>query len=237
MLFELTNDPLFGLLLTLLVYILFKKISEKVKLSLLNPIVLSIVLIIIILRMFNIPYENYFKGAEILNRMIVPATVALAMPLYKNFHLLKKYYKQILTGIGISTLLLTFLLGLIMAVIKIDSQILASILPKSVTTAIAVGVSEKINGITSITIITVIVCGNIGAIFGESVFKMFNITNPIAQGISLGTTSHAIGTSKAIEMGEVQGSMSGLAIIITGLFTVLIVPIIYLVIIKFFLLV
>lgn len=187
--------------------------------------------------MFNIPYENYFKGAEILNRMIVPATVALAMPLYKNFHLLKKYYKQILTGIGISTLLLTFLLGLIMAVIKIDSQILASILPKSVTTAIAVGVSEKINGITSITIITVIVCGNIGAIFGESVFKMFNITNPIAQGISLGTTSHAIGTSKAIEMGEVQGSMSGLAIIITGLFTVLIVPIIYLVIIKFFLLV
>ncbi|WP_156299411.1 LrgB family protein [Streptobacillus canis] len=234
MLFELTNDPLFGLLLTLLVYILFKKISEKVKLSLLNPIVLSIVLIIIILRMFNIPYENYFKGAEILNRMIVPATVALAMPLYKNFHLLKKYYKQILTGIGISTLLLTFLLGLIIAVIKIDSQILASILPKSVTTAIAVGVSEKINGITSITIITVIVCGNIGAIFGESVFKMFNITNPIAQGISLGTTSHAIGTSKAIEMGEVQGSMSGLAIIITGLFTVLIVPIIYLVIINFF---
>ena len=233
-LMELTKDPLFGMFLTLITFVLFKKLSDKVKSSLLNPLVLSLIFIIVFLETFKIPYENYYNGAEIFNTMIIPATVALAIPLYKNFNLLKKYYKEILFSIGFSTLVLTSLLAISMALLDIDKEILSSVLPKSVTTAIAVGVSEQIQGIQAITIIMVIICGNIGAVFGELIFDIFHIHHPIAQGISLGTTSHAVGTSKAIELGEIQGSMSGLAIIVTGLFTVGLAPIIYMIVAKIF---
>lgn len=233
-LMELTKDPLFGMFLTLITFVLFKKLSDKVKSSLLNPLVLSLMFIIVFLETFKIPYENYYNGAEIFNTMIIPATVALAIPLYKNFNLLKKYYKEILFSIGFSTLVLTSLLAVSMALLDVDKEILSSVLPKSVTTAIAVGVSEQIQGIQAITIIMVIICGNIGAVFGELIFDIFHIHHPIAQGISLGTTSHAVGTSKAIELGEIQGSMSGLAIIVTGLFTVGLAPIIYMIVSKIF---
>ena len=233
-LMELTKDPLFGMFLTLITFVLFKKLSDKVKSSLLNPLVLSLIFIIVFLETFKIPYENYYNGAEIFNTMIIPATVALAIPLYKNFNLLKKYYKEILFSIGFSTLVLTSLLAVSMALLDVDKEILSSVLPKSVTTAIAVGVSEQIQGIQAITIIMVIICGNIGAVFGELIFDIFHIHHPIAQGISLGTTSHAVGTSKAIELGEIQGSMSGLAIIVTGLFTVGLAPIIYMIVAKIF---
>lgn len=233
-LMELTKDPLFGMFLTLITFVLFKKLSDKVKSSLLNPLVLSLIFIIVFLETFKIPYENYYNGAEIFNTMIIPATVALAIPLYKNFNLLKKYYKEILFSIGFSTLVLTSLLAISMVLLDVDKEILSSVLPKSVTTAIAVGVSEQIQGIQAITIIMVIICGNIGAVFGELIFDLFHIHHPIAQGISLGTTSHAVGTSKAIELGEIQGSMSGLAIIVTGLFTVGLAPIIYMVVSKIF---
>lgn len=233
-LMELTKDPLFGMFLTLITFVLFKKLSDKVKSSLLNPLVLSLMFIIVFLETFKIPYENYYNGAEIFNTMIIPATVALAIPLYKNFNLLKKYYKEILFSIGFSTLVLTSLLAVSMALLDVDKEILSSVLPKSVTTAIAVGVSEQIQGIQAITIIMVIICGNIGAVFGELIFDIFHIHHPIAQGISLGTTSHAVGTSKAIELGEIQGSMSGLAIIVTGLFTVGLAPIIYMIVAKIF---
>lgn len=233
-LMELTKDPLFGMFLTLITFVLFKKLSDKVKSSLLNPLVLSLIFIIVFLEIFKIPYENYYNGAEIFNTMIIPATVALAIPLYKNFNLLKKYYKEILFSIGFSTLVLTSLLAISMALLDVDKEILSSVLPKSVTTAIAVGVSEQIQGIQAITIIMVIICGNIGAVFGELIFDIFHIHHPIAQGISLGTTSHAVGTSKAIELGEIQGSMSGLAIIVTGLFTVGLAPIIYMIVAKIF---
>ena len=233
-LMELTKDPLFGMFLTLITFVLFKKLSDKVKSSLLNPLVLSLIFIIVFLETFKIPYENYYNGAEIFNTMIIPATVALAIPLYKNFNLLKKYYKEILFSIGFSTLVLTSLLAISMALLDVDKEILSSVLPKSVTTAIAVVVSEQIQGIQAITIIMVIICGNIGAVFGELIFDIFHIHHPIAQGISLGTTSHAVGTSKAIELGEIQGSMSGLAIIVTGLFTVGLAPIIYMIVSKIF---
>ena len=233
-LMELTKDPLFGMFLTLITFVLFKKLSDKVKSSLLNPLVLSLIFIIVFLETFKIPYENYYNGAEIFNTMIIPATVALAIPLYKNFNLLKKYYKEILFSIGFSTLVLTSLLAISMALLDVDKEILSSVLPKSVTTAIAVGVSEQIQGIQAITIIMVIICGNIGAVFGELIFDILHIHHPIAQGISLGTTSHAVGTSKAIELGEIQGSMSGLAIIVTGLFTVGLAPIIYMIVSKIF---
>lgn len=233
-LMELTKEPLFGIFLTLFTFVMFRKGCKKVNISLLNPLVCSLIYIIIFLKIFNIPYENYYIGAEIFNTLIIPATVALAIPLYKNFELLKKYYKEILLSIGLSTIILTALLGLSMALLDIDSEILASVLPKSVTTAIAIGVSEQIQGIQAITVIMVIVCGNIGAIFGELIFKIFKIKHPIAQGISLGTTSHAVGTSKALELGEIQGSMSGLAIIVTGLFTVALAPIIFTILLNLF---
>lgn len=229
-----TKDPLFGIFLTIFTFIVFKKISDKLNISLLNPLILSMVFIIAFLSITKIPYENYYRGAEIFNTLIVPATVALAIPLYKNFYLLKKYYKQILFSIGFSTLVLTSILLLMMVFFKLDKEIMASILPKTVTTAIAIGVSEKLGGLPAITVICVIFCGNIGALFAPIIFKIFKIEHPVAQGISIGTTSHAIGTSKAVEMGEIQASMSGLAIIVTGIFLVIIAPIVFYILLLFF---
>ena len=156
-LIELTKDPLFGMFLTLIIFILSRKFCKKINISIFNPLVVSMIFIIAFLEIFKIPYDNYYIGAEIFNRLIIPATVALAIPLYKNFDLLKKHYKEILFSIGFSTFILTTLLGLSMALLDINQEILASVLPKSVTTAIAVGVSEQIQGIQAITVVMVII--------------------------------------------------------------------------------
>lgn len=217
------QDPLFGMFITLFFFCFFRYICNKFNIKTLNPLILSIITIILLLKIFNLNYDDYLKGAKLFNILIVPATVALAIPLYKNFSILKKYYKEILISIGVSTFILTFLVGILVSVLKIDQSLLASILPKSVTTAIAVGVSEQIQGIEAITVIIVIISGNIGALFAEPIFKLFKIKHPIAQGISLGTTSHAVGTTKALELEKFKVSMSGLAIIITGIFVVIMV--------------
>lgn len=226
MIHQITNEPLFGIFLTLLSFLAFKFICEKIKIPLLNPLILSIVFIIIILKLFNIPFDNYYNGAEIFNTLIIPATVALAIPLYRNFELLKKYSKEILMTIFLSTISLTVLSILIMKFLNFENDIISSLIPKTVTTAIAISLAEKLNGIPSITVICVIVCGNIGALFASPIFSFFKINNPISQGISLGVSSHAVGTARASELGEIQSSMSGLALIITGIILVFTAPLI-----------
>lgn len=159
--------------------------------------------------------------------MIAPATVALAIPLYKNLHLLKKHYNPIITGIILGNTVNCVLLAYICKLFNYENSITASFMTKSVTTAIAIGVSESMGAFPSITVILVVITGITGGVFGFSIFKLLNITDDVSIGIGLGSASHAMGTSKAAEYSEAAGAMAGLSICLTGIYVMIIAPIVF----------
>ncbi|MGX6979946.1 LrgB family protein [Vagococcus elongatus] len=222
---QLTSDPMFGFTLTLAVFLFFRRIEQTRKIKWLNPLAFSIVTIILLLNVFNVSYEDYFVGAKYVDMFIAPATVALAIPLYRSLHLIKKHSLSIMVGIGVGSLLnILMVLGLAF-LFKLDKVLAASLVPKSVTTAIAMDLSTQMGGVAAITVLAVIITGVFAPLMAIPFLQLFSITDPIAQGLALGTTSHAIGTSTAMEMGEIQGAMSGLAIGLAGIATVVFAPI------------
>lgn len=224
MLHELTSNYLFGLVLSIAVFLLARELAAKLKLPIFNPLIVSILVVIAFLKLTNIPYENYNRGGSILTMLIAPATVAIAIPLYKSFHLLKYHVRSIMAGIIVGSFFSTFITAITAILFKYSPELTASVLPKSVTTAIASEIAVKMGGIPTITIIVVIISGIMGAIIGPTVLKWAKIEEPVAKGIALGTSAHAIGTSKAMELGTVEGAMSGLAIGVAGVVTVVAAP-------------
>ncbi|CAM2856864.1 LrgB family protein [Erysipelothrix tonsillarum] len=220
----LLNSPLFGLVLTFGVYLGAQKLQRKFKSPLLNPLLITAITIIGFLTLFKIDYESYNQGGKFLTALIGPATVALAIPLYNNMDLLKKYKKLVVISTLTGVLVHAICILILSLVLHLDTRMIATIIPKSVTTAIAADVSTSLGGMTTLTICIVIVTGILGAALAPILNKIFRIQNPLAQGLALGTSAHAVGTSKAIEMGELQGTMATLALIITGLVTVAISP-------------
>lgn len=228
MLHKLISHPLFWLVLTIGFFTGLAKLQANVKLKslkpFLNPLLLTIALIIVILFSAEIPYENYEHGGNLIAFFISPATVALAIKLEKNFSYLKNYFPAIVTGIVAGVLAHTLLIFLLAYLFQFDLSMVATLYPKSITTAIAVGVSESLGGIASLTVAVVVFTGVVGAVIGEPLLKLFKVQDKVAQGVALGMSAHAMGTAKAIQMGEVQGAMSGLSIVITGITVVIMTP-------------
>lgn len=221
-----TNSIYFGAALSLVCYSLGLLIKKRVPYEICNPLLLATVFVIIVLKVFQIDYEDYNNGASHITALMQPATVCLAVPLFRQIQALKKHMGAILISIFcgcVSHVLVVVGLG---AVFGVDHVLIASILPKSVTTPIALGISGEIGGIEAVTVIGVVVAGMMGAIVAPKIYKILKIKEPVAQGLGLGTASHAVGTSKAVELGEVQAAMSSLAIVVTGIMTVVIVPIV-----------
>jgi putative effector of murein hydrolase len=173
---------------------------------------------------FKVPYESYLKGAHFLYYLMTPCTVALAIPLYKQFSKLKDNALAIVLGIVAGILANAIFIFAFCSIFKINHTEYASILPKSITTPIGIALSNQNGGIESVTILLITIAGNMANIFGVIFCKIFRITEPVAQGVACGTSGHAMGTAKALEMGEVQGAMSGLSIAVCGLLTVVILP-------------
>lgn len=224
---HITNNILFGITLSLIAFETALFIKNKTKFILFNPLLLSIIFVMAFLILFKIDYSLYEKGGSLINSFLGPATVILAVPLYKQLDNLKKHALPILVGISIGSLI-----GIISVVISslllgLNLDIIASLIPKSVTTPIGIEVSNQLGGIVPITVLSIIITGIIGAIIAPIVFKLFNIKDSIAQGIALGTSSHAIGTTRALELGEIEGAMSSLSIGIAGIITVFLSPIIF----------
>lgn len=211
----------FGVLVSLLGYELGIFLKKKTGLSVMNPLLISIVFVIAVLFLFHVDYEVYNEGGQYLSYLLTPATVCLAVPLYKQIHLLKKYGTAI--GLSVLTGTLTSLAGVLALSILfgLEHSMYVTLLPKSITTAIGMGMSEELDGIVNITVAVIVVTGVLGNVIGEGVLKLFHIENKLARGLALGTSAHAIGTSKAMEMGEIEGAMSSLAIVTAGLLTVL----------------
>ena len=218
---EFIEDSLFaGVTISLLAYIAGYFLKKKFKLGFLNPLLISIAATIIVLVVADVDYEVYNKGASYISWFLTPATVCLAIPLYEQWQLLKDNFKAVMFGIvsGVITSLVTvFVLAKLMG---LPHEEYVTLLPKSITTAIGMGVSDELGGYVTITVAVIIVTGVIGNIFGELLCKLFRITEPISKGLALGSASHAIGTAKAMELGEVEGAMSSLAIAVAGVLTV-----------------
>ena len=215
---EFTETSMFaGVTVSLLAYIIGALLKKKFKLAIFNPLLISIVLTIIMLVIADIDYDVYAQGADYLSWFLTPATVCLAIPLYEQWELLKHNVKAVMLGItaGVLASLTTVLvLSLIM---HLSHEEYVTLLPKSITTAIGMGVSEELGGYVTITVAVIIVTGVIGNIFGELICKIFRITEPISKGIAFGSASHAIGTAKAMELGDVEGAMSSLSIAVISL--------------------
>ena len=216
----LCDSVFFGVVVSLLAYEFGLWLKRKLKLAICNPLLVSIVAVILILAVFRIDYESYEEGAQLLSYLLTPATVCLAIPLYEQITLLKKNSKAIMAGIlsGVASSLLSILA--MAALFGLSHEEYVTLLPKSITTAIGMGISQELGGIVTITVAVIIVTGILGNVIGEHICRLFHIEEPIAKGIALGTAAHAIGTAKAMELGEIEGAMSSLSIAVSGLLTV-----------------
>ena len=221
---KILNTQLFGLITILVFYNLSLYIHKKTQKPIFNNLLISIILIILFLKITNIPYENFKIGADVINFMLGPVTIVLAVPLYRQYDLLKKYFREILVGI-LGGVITSFIIVVIIGKITSTSnEIIYSIIPKSITTPMGISLVNQLGGVESVTVVCIIITGIFGNIFAEHLLKIAKVKHPVAKGIAIGTSSHALGTSKALELGEVEGAMSSLSIGISGLITVIIVP-------------
>lgn len=214
----------FGLFVSIGAYLFGVWLRKKTRLSILNPLLVSVICVIAVLLIFNIDYEEYDKGAKYISYFLTPATVCLAIPLYKQLSLLRKHLLAVLCGITSGVLASAISIFAMSKLFGLSGRQYVTLLPKSITTAIGMGVSEEAGGIVTLTVVSIILTGILGNVIADTLFKAVKIKHPIAKGLALGTGAHAIGTAKALELGEIEGAMSSLAIAVAGLMTVIVVP-------------
>ncbi len=220
-----SESVFFGVLLSLSAYWAGLWLRRKTGWSMMNPLLVSIVIVVCVLLFTGTEYENFKKGTELISYLLTPATVCLAVPLYQQLELLKRNWKAVTAGI-LSGVLSSMLGILVFALIfRFDHPTYVTFLPKSITTAIGIGVSEELGGYISISVVSIVITGIIGNIFAEKFLKLLKINEPIAKGIAIGSSSHAIGTTKAMEMGAIEGAMGSLSIVVSGILTVFLAPV------------
>ena len=214
------NSATIGVVMSIVAYEIGVILKKKTKLAICNPMLVSILLIIGFLLLFDVEYNSYLKSAQYLNYLLTPTTVCLAIPLYQKLHLLKANFAAIILSVlagvlssGLSILGMSILFGL-------THEQYVTLLPKSITTAIGMGMSEELGGIVTITVASIVITGITGNMLGTQMCHLFRIKHPISQGLALGTSTHASGTARAMEIGEVEGAMSSLAMVVAGLCTV-----------------
>ena len=214
------NSTFFGLVLCISTYILGRFVQKKTGWILANPLIISVALCISLLVLLDIPYEAFAKGADLINLMLGPVTALLALGIYNQRKVLKEYFVPVLVGcfVGSATSMVSILL--LCRLFGVDKAVTAAILPKSCTTPIALGIAQSHGGLPAIAACCVMIAGITGVVGAPWFAKWFGITDPVAQGLSTGACSHALGTTKAREMGEIQGAMSSIAIGVCGLISV-----------------
>lgn len=215
------NSAASGIVLSLLAFEIGTWIRKKWKLAILNPLLISILIVIGFLVCFRIDYESYNSSAKYISYFLTPATVSLAIPLYQQIELLKKNLAAILVGILSGVLTSLFSILAMCTFFGMNHAQYVTLLPKSITTAIGMGISEELGGYVTITVAVIIITGIIGNVLAETICRIFKIEEPVAKGIAIGSSSHALGTAKALELGEIEGAMSSLSIAVAGILTVI----------------
>lgn len=214
------SSVFFGVLISLGTYAIGMWLKRITGWALMNPLLVSIILVVCTLLLLDIDYSSYKRGADMISYMLTPATICLAVPLHQQVELLRKNYRAVLVGITSGVLASLVSILILALALHLNHTEYVTFLPKSITTAIGIGVSEELGGNVALSVVSIIVTGVLGNIFAEAFLRMLKIDEPIAKGIAIGAASHAVGTSKAMEMGAVEGSMSSLSIVICGIMTV-----------------
>lgn len=215
------NSVFFGVLISLGAYALGLFLKKKTGWSLVNPLLISIVLVIGMLLLTGVSYDRYSQSANIISYLLTPATVCLAVPLYQQVELLKRNARAVMLGITAGVLASLTSVLLLAIVFHFDHTAYVTFLPKSITTAIGIGVAEELGGNVSVAVVVIIITGVLGNIFAEKFLQLLRIREPIARGIAIGCSSHALGTARAMEMGTIEGAMSSLSIVVCGVLTVI----------------
>jgi len=212
-----------GSLASIAVFELCVLLYKKVKTPLLNPLLVTLIGLMLALSVFNIPLESYEESVSLFSFLLGPATVALAYSVYKQRQILKEHFVPIVAGCLVGSVVSMVSAYGLCKLLGLGNDMALSFVPKSVTTPIAIAASQELGGITSITVAAVIITGILGAIFSPAMAKVFRVKSSIAKGVAIGACSHAVGTTKAIEMGELEGAMSGVALAVSGILTTIIV--------------
>lgn len=219
------ESPVFGIGISLLAFYAGSLVYKRTGPPLMNPLVLSMLMIIALLLAFHISFDDYNRGGRFISFFLGPATVILAVPLYRKISLLKENAVPILAGIGLGSAAGIASIILMCRLFNLDELVSVSMIPKSVTTPIGIEISGQLGGMPSITVAAIVFTGVTGVLLGPMVCRLFGIEDKVAIGVAIGTSSHALGTTKAVELGETDGAMSGLAIGIAGLVTVFLAPV------------
>ncbi|MGF7012597.1 putative murein hydrolase (TIGR00659 family) [Lachnospiraceae bacterium PF1-22] len=219
---ELWANPLFGACLTIVTFALARMLNERLKTPLANPILIASLLCIGFLGILGIPVEDYQVGGAFIEMFLLPVTAILGLAVYRQREILKRDFFPVVIGCfvgSLTSIISTMALG---KLFKLDEVLTASLIPKSVTTAIAIDLSEQLGGLKGITIMSVIICGVCGAAFHPLLIKLFKLDNKVARGVAIGTTSHSAGTTSALQLGEIEGAISGVSMGIAGISAVII---------------
>ena len=214
------NSLFFGAAISLLAYEASLLLKKKFRLAILNPLLISVIAVIAINLILHVDYETYQASGQYLSYLLTPATVCLAVPLYEQLSLLKENWKAVACGILSGVLASMGGVLVLSKIFGLSHEQYVTLLPKSITTAIGMGISEELGGIVTITVAVIIITGILGNVIADFIFKVFRIQEPVAKGLALGNSAHAIGTAKAMELGAVEGAMSSLSIAVAGILTV-----------------
>jgi predicted murein hydrolase (TIGR00659 family) len=219
---EVFSSPFFGITLSILAYELGILIERKTKLAFANPLLIAIILCVAVIELAHIPLESYNVGGNLISVFLGPATAVIAISIYSQFSKLKKYFLPIFLGTLVGSLVSVGSAYLLCRVFGLDDVLTRSMMVKSVSTPFAVAISKSIGGLPAVSVAAVVLTGILGAVFAPLLIRLFGIKNPIEAGVAIGTSSHAVGTSKAIVIGETEGAMSGIALALAGILTVII---------------
>ena len=218
---QILESPLFGIVLSIFAYELGVWIHKKTGWAAANPLLIALLLVVAFLSAFHIPLEAYQTGGDFISLFLAPATASLAISIYNQFSLLKKNLLPVLAGCAAGAVTSMGSVYLLCKLFRLDEQLTASLLPKSVTTPIAIEIAAQNGGLVPVTVAMVVLTGILGAVAVPALLKLFRVKNPVEAGLAIGASSHAVGTSRALELGEAEGAMSSIAIGVSGLLTVL----------------
>lgn len=217
---QLTSLPIFGISLTLIAYVFALYIAKRFSSPLTNPIIVASLLCIVVLKMLHIPIEQYQIGGELLVLLILPATISLSVKVYENREHLRNQVLPVIVGSTVGAAVSIISVQVLGKLFGLDGKLISSLLPKSVTAAIAMDLSPLVDGVVSISIMAVMITGITGVLIGPLLLRLLRVSNPTLEGIAMGTASHVIGTARALEMGPQQGAISSIALFSTGIATV-----------------
>lgn len=210
--------------LTLIAFLAGQRLQQKLKSPLLNPILVAVVIVLIFLALTGLPVSDYKAGMGSLSWLLTPATICLAVPMYEQFQVLKKNLPMILAGVAAGSVSCLIVVALFGILVGFDSVLTISLLPKSITTAIGVALSEMMGGMTGVTTAAIVFTGIFASIMGPAFCRLFRLTDPVAMGVAFGTAGHVIGTSKANELSPLTGAVSSLSLVVAGLLTAVVLP-------------